>query len=95
MANSIVNDSRFTLRHGSSSPGELGKEDTTDNKLMQYELGYSDKGIIYSKNNDNKITIVAQELKYGTLLPTEAVQGQIFYMLQEDINYPIAESTKF
>lgn len=85
MANSIVNNSRFTLRHGHSSPD-------TD-KLMQYELGYSDKGIIYSKNKDNEITIVAQELKCGTQLPMEATAGQIFYMLQEDINF--AELVKF
>ena len=76
-------DSRFTLRYGDKAPGVLGK--TIDDKMLkQYELGYaSGEGIIYSKDSEGNLTIVAQELKYGKALPVNGVQGQIFYLLED------------
>jgi hypothetical protein len=62
-------DSRFTLRHGATVPGTPGGE-VSDEILLNHELGYCDNGIIYSRDEEGKLTIVAQELKYGTSLPT-------------------------
>lgn len=76
-------DSRFTLRYGDKAPGVLG-ETIDDKMLKQYELGYaSSEGIIYSKDSEGNLTIVAQELKYGKVLPVNGVQGQIFYLLED------------
>ena len=74
---------RITLRHGTTVPGIPGEE-ISDEVLLNHELGYcDDNGIIYSKDKNGNLTIVAQELKYGTSLPTSGAQGQIFYLLED------------
>lgn len=74
---------RIILRHGASAPNQSGEEAVPDSILLKYELGYCDNGIIYSKDKNGKLTIVAQELKYGKALPVNGVQGQIFYLLED------------
>lgn len=71
----MAQDFRFTLRHGQNKPSE--------EQLLNHELGYCDDGIVYSKDRDGNLTIVAQELKYGIALPAKGVQGQIFYLLED------------
>ena len=83
----MANDFRFQLRGGASAP-EIKENPNEEEKkqndtiLREKELGYADNGIIYSVRN-NKRTIVAQELNYGTTLPATGTAGQIFYALEE------------
>lgn len=74
---------RIILRHGASAPDQSGEKTVSDSVLLKYELGYCDNGIIYSKNKNGELTIVAQELKYGKALPVNGEQGQIFYLLED------------
>lgn len=87
----MANDFRFQLRGGASVPG--------DDALKERELGYCENGIIYSKNHNGSLKIIAQELNYGTALPVTGSVGQIFYALEEepyfDLDVQNAEDSSF